>query len=156
MLWSLYAATAFASDEKPSGLLDGHVFKGMIGPSENPDLPDNLYFQDGQFWSEICTECGFMPGAYRAERTEAGIRFTGTLRSEERGLFEYDGLVDNEGRIEVTIAWSRKRWYWTARREIAFAGYQVPESRPSEVDAVIARISLLRPDENPQCRRFSR
>lgn len=49
---------------KAQGLLDGKAYLGMIGPTENPDLPDGLYFDDGHFWSDICTRCGFIPGAY--------------------------------------------------------------------------------------------
>lgn len=144
-----------ASEQAPSGLLDGKVFEGMIGPSENPDLPDKLYFSNGYFWSEICTECGFQPGVYVTRETGEGLRFSGTLRSEERGIFEYDGLVDGQGNIQVKIEWSRKRWYWTARREIAFAGKRVDENEPLSVEEVRELIAQNRPDENPQCSRFS-
>lgn len=121
---------AFASivESSADSALDGRSFAGMIGPAENPDLADSLFFSDGHFWSDICTRCGFLPGRYNTEKTESGIRFTGTLQSDSRGRFDYDGLVADDGSIRVSITWERSRWYWTARREIVFVGQQRPES----------------------------
>ena len=100
---------------RASGLLDGRVFDGMIGPAENPDLQDSLHFDGGFFWSDICTRCGFLPGPYLAQSTAEGISFSGTLESESRGQFQYEGLVRDDGKIEVLIKWEKKRWYWTSR-----------------------------------------
>jgi hypothetical protein len=103
---------------------------GMIGPVEAPDLADSLHFEDGYFWSDICTRCGFLPGAYRSETTDEGIIFLGVLESDSRGLFEYEGLVCEGVVIEVLIRLERKRWYWTSSREIAFQGAAMEEFDP--------------------------
>ena len=81
-LVAMTSATAMAD-----GALDGRVFSGKIGPVENPDLDDSLHFNDGYFWSDICTRCGFQPGRYTSTRTDDGIRFSGVLVSDSRGQF---------------------------------------------------------------------
>jgi len=136
------------------GLLDGRVFSGMIGPAEDPDLPDKLHFKNGHFWSDICTECGFLPGRYEAEQTAAGIAFTGTLESDTRGRFAYSGLVQPGGTIRVDIHWERHRWYWTTSRRIVFVGSPVTVTQPETLSKVRQRIDTLNPDTNPRCARF--
>ena len=135
-------------------LLDGRVFTGTIGPQENPDLSDSLHFSDGHFWSEACTRCGFLPGEYDAERTQKGIRFHGVLESDGRGRFEYEGLARDDGTIDVSIHWERRRWYWTSSREIAFHGVEARETEPLALDQVRANMGAVDPETNPQCARF--
>ncbi|WP_340151739.1 hypothetical protein [uncultured Sneathiella sp.] len=125
----------------------------MIGPSENPDLSDSLYFDDGHFWSDICIRCGFLPGEYAAEETVEGIAFAGTLKSETRGRFDYDGLVREDGSIRITIQWQRRRWYWTSSREIAFIG-QLNRPLEAELETIYDRMEQFDPDQNPTCARF--
>ena len=134
-------------------VLDGRVFTGMIGPSENPELKDSLHFSEGHFWSDICTRCGFEPGAYMSERTEVGVRFTGVLESDSRGQFAYDGVVHDDGTIEVSIHWERKRWYWTSSREIAFRGSEVRAADPSFMQ-IQTEMQDFDATANPLCARF--
>ncbi|SHG48745.1 hypothetical protein [Cognatishimia maritima] len=137
-----------------AGELDGKVFKGLIGPSANPDLEDSLHFSDGHFWSDICTRCGFQPGPYQSKTTEEGTTFQGVLQSDSRGQFTYDGLIHPNGSIDVTIKWERKRWYWTTRREIAFRG-QLQDAQPaSALKETLAAMHRQNPNENPLCARF--
>lgn len=135
-------------------LLDGRAFSGMIGPAENPDLQDTLYFEDGQFWSDICTRCGFVPGRYTAAKTSEGIVFSGVLSSDSRGTFDYRGVVAKNGSIHVVIKWERRRWYWTSRREIVFEGTAEDSGEVASVEAVRALMDYLEPSANPQCARF--
>ncbi|MCG6882613.1 MAG: hypothetical protein LJE62_02530 [Silicimonas sp.] len=151
---SAYAWLLCVGVSLAGGPLDGRVFNGMIGPVEDPDLKDSLYFSDGHFWSDICTKCGFMPGEYEAEQTEEGIRFTGILESDSRGRFAYEGLVRADGSIEVSIQWERKRWYWTARREIAFRGMDRRSEEPETLAQIRAMMNDLDPDASPLCARF--
>ncbi|MDC0738726.1 hypothetical protein N6L24_10580 [Cognatishimia sp. SS12] len=139
---------AFASE------LDGKVFQGLIGPSSNPDLEDSLHFSDGHFWSDICTRCGFQPGAYQSQATDRGITFQGVLQSESRGQFTYEGLVRPDGGIDVTIKWERKRWYWTTRREIAFRGQLKDDRLAAPLMETRAAMQLQNIDEDPLCARF--
>ena len=133
------------------GLLDGRVFTGLIGPSENPDLDDSLHFR--HFWSDICTRCGFVPGRYASERTNTGVHFSGVLESDSRGQFAYDGLVQDDGSIAVSIRWTRKRWYWTSSREIAFQGSETRSVGPSLTEVRI-EMQGFDPTENPVCAGF--
>lgn len=137
-----------------AGLLDGRAFEGMIGPAEAPDLEDRLYFDDGHFWSDACTRCGFVPGKYEARSTDDGVAFSGVLESESRGRFEYRGTVTPDGEIEVAINWEKKRWYWTSRREIAFVGTPIDASGEFQLEGVLKRMNRHDPEENPACSRF--
>lgn len=136
------------------GMLDGRAYSGMIGPVENPDLEDSLYFEDGHFWSHICTRCGFAPGPYKTEETAEGVRFTGTLESDSRGRFDYDGLVRDDGSIHVSITWEHRRWYWTATREIAFVGEARAGVEPASIADLNRVLQSIEPDGNPMCARF--
>ncbi|MCV6592567.1 MAG: hypothetical protein OIF48_06425 [Silicimonas sp.] len=135
------------------GLLDGRVFEGAIGPVENPDLADSLHFENGHFWSDICTRCGFEPGPYSADVSAEGVVFRGQLVSAERGTFTYEGLARADGSMGVAIRWERKRWYWTARREIAFRGRDAG-AVPLSLDAIKAKMKEMDPGANPLCARF--
>ncbi|WP_417522502.1 hypothetical protein [Marinovum sp.] len=147
-VWAVLATQAGGA-----GLLDGKVFSGMIGPADGPDLADSLFFEDGYFWSDICTRCGFVPGEYVSEDTGAGIAFSGTLESPSRGRFAYRGLVQDDGAISVAIRWERRRWYWTSRREIAFVGHRAQTPSPG-LSGIRSRIKDSDPDRNPACARF--
>lgn len=144
----------WATDAKAQGMLDGRAFSGMIGPAENPDLSDSLYFDDGYFWSDICTSCGFVPGAYLAQETQDGITFSGTLESESRGQFEYEGTVNEDGSIVVSVVWERRRWYWTSKREIMFLGELVVPEQTVSLSRTRQKMQTLDPDGDPQCARF--
>ncbi|MEO9826332.1 MAG: hypothetical protein ABJF50_18165 [Paracoccaceae bacterium] len=144
----------WTTDTKAQGLLDGKAFSGMIGPAENPDLSDSLYFDDGRFWSDICTRCGFVPGVYLAQETQEGITFSGTLESESRGQFEYEGTVKDDGSIVVSVIWERRRWYWTSKREIIFLGELVEHEQTVSLSETLQKMQTLDPDGNPLCARF--
>lgn len=151
---AMLIASAGVLDVKAEGALDGRSFSGMIGPAEKPDLADALFFDDGFFWSDICTRCGFVPGPYDTEETSDGVRFTGTLESESRGRFDYDGLVANDGSIRVSITWERSRWYWTTRREIVFLGEGLLDTRAGSLAGIRREMQVMDPDGNPMCARF--
>jgi len=149
LLWFWCGSYAFAE-----GLLDGRVFTGMIGPSENPDLADTLYFNDGYFWSDICTRCGFLPGSYSAKETDEGIVFRGILESNSRGRFEYEGLARDDGTIGVSIQWERKRWYWTSSRKIVFQGTETRNEATLSLKEIRIKMDTVNPGANPLCARF--
>ena len=145
---------AWISDGHADGLLDGKTFSGMIGPAENPDLPDNLYFDDGYFWSNICTRCGFVPGVYHSEETADGVRFTGTLESDSRGRFDYEGILSSDGSVVVSVKWERRRWYWTSKREIVFVGELSETGKAPSLSETRQDMQSMDPDGNPLCARF--
>ncbi|NNE88169.1 MAG: hypothetical protein HKN27_08845 [Silicimonas sp.] len=141
-------------ESKAQGLLDGRAYAGMIGPADGPDLSDRLYFDKDHFWSDICTRCGFVPGTYQATETTDGIAFTGTLESDSRGRFDYDGVVKKDGSILVSIMWERRRWYWTSKREIVFVGQLLQSEQTASLSDVRQEMHTLDPDGNPLCARF--
>lgn len=149
LVWFCWQGVALAG-----GVLDGRVFPGVIGPAEAPDLSDSLHFSEGYFWSDICTRCGFQPGVYTAVETTEGIRFTGFLESDSRGRFDYDGLVRDDGAIEVTIRWERRRWYWTSRREIVFVGSEDTGTEAAALTRIRQQMTGTDADANPLCARF--
>jgi hypothetical protein len=151
---ALLATLAWTIEAEAEGILDGRSFTGMIGPVENPDLEDSLFFDDGHFWSDICTRCGFVPGRYNTEQIVDGVRFKGTLKSDSRGRFDYDGLVREDGSIRVSITWERRRWYWTSRREIVFVGERTSGLETTSLSDMRQEMQLIDPDDNPMCGRF--
>jgi hypothetical protein len=144
----------FWSAAHADGSLDGRVFTGVLGPEENPVQPDSLYFSDGHFWSDICADCGFEPGAYITKATEKGLEFSGILESESRGKFTYDGLIESDGAIKVSIQWERRRWYWTSQRKLAFLGKDEGEALVVTLKDVRLQLENLDTDSNPLCARF--
>jgi len=150
----LFVTLAGTLEGNAEGVLDGRTFSGMIGPVENPDLEDRLFFDDGHFWSDICTRCGFIPGLYDAEETHDGIRFTGTLESDSRGRFDYQGLVSDDGAIRVSITWERRRWYWTSSREIVFLGASMSGVETASLIGIRQEMRSMNPEGNPMCARF--
>ena len=81
------ALVAMRACANADDLLDGRFFTGLIGPAENPDLHNRLMFNDGHFWSDICTRCGFLPGPDAAEETSDVIQVTGVLQIAGSGTF---------------------------------------------------------------------
>lgn len=117
-----------------SGPLDGMVFSGMLGPEGNLDSEDELYFSNGKFWSKLCTKCGFQPGDYWVRTVGDVTHFQGQLISE-RGVFDYFGTL-KDGKLEATMDWTIKRWYWSIERDYAFSGVlKVDENKLSATEA---------------------
>lgn len=120
---------AFGSDEKSgSGILDGMIFSGKIGQSNQTGFDDKLSFSDGRFWSEICVQCGFKPGKYWTRSVDGGVHFIGEMQGDY-GTFSYEGLVV-DGQARVSVVWQKSRWYWTSSRALSFEGKRMTTSSP--------------------------
>ena len=135
-----------------SGPLDGMVFVGRIGPEGNRDLDDELHFSDGQFWSTNCIRCGFRPGAYWVRTVGDRTRFQGKLFSADRGTFLYSGHVSGD-RVEATISWTMRRWYWSIDRTLSFAGTLAP-ARTAAAAGVAGQQAAAAGTERFQCNRL--
>ena len=116
---------ARAENSLPSGPLDGMVFAGKFGGSENPEIDDQLHFKNGEFWSSFCTAYGLKPGGYWIRSVGSGIEFRGVLTGAP-GEFVYRGSV-HQGIATVSIQWTKKRWYWTIEKNLEFVGKLVSE-----------------------------
>lgn len=153
-VWVLTVCALLPCASAAEGLLDGMTFRGMIGPASNPDLEDQLRFAEGHFWSGICVRCGFVPGPYEAQRTDRGIVFEGMLESDGRGEFHYQGLLTDDGEIEVEIYWERRRWYWTNRRDLIFRGKADSRAAEASLQDVLIEMAAVDPEGDPLCSRF--
>jgi hypothetical protein len=111
---------ARADGDKGGGVLDGKVFLGTIGQSSDAQYQDKLQFNNGMFWSEICTRCGFQPGKYWTRTSEGETHFRGEMTGGY-GTFVYSGKIIN-GKAVVDVFWEKKRWYWTSSRKLSFDG----------------------------------
>lgn len=147
----VFLTLACAAKGQAQGLLDGKSYAGMMGPAESPDLSDRLYFNKGYFWSDICSRCGFVPGPYQAEETADGIAFSGSLASENRGQFDYQGMVAKNGEIVVAITWQRRRWYWTSTRQTIFTGHPQSTLQFASLAHVQQKMRTYNPDRDPAC-----
>lgn len=150
LLLALDARAEELDTSAAGGPLDGMVFEGRIGPADNPDLSDRLYFENGKFWSGECTRCGFQPGVYWVRRVDGGVAFRGTLQSPDRGRFLYEGFV-RDGEIEVSINWRHERWYWTIDRELRFVGQVVAGERPAMTVEEARALALGRHPRPDRC-----
>lgn len=138
------------AESSASGPLDGMVFAGKFGPEGNPDLDDELRFQDGKFWSSICVKCGFLPGDYWVRTVGDSILFRGELAGE-RGTFTYAGRIV-DGEIDVAINWTNDRWYWSINRNLAFKGSLKETGIAISAQQAIQIAAEATPELNPECR----
>ena len=101
----------------PAQLLDGLQFSaGIIRSSEadsgNAPLGDTLVFKDGEFSSAICERCNFSSALYWIRQDGEQLHFLAELSSPTDGKMVWQGTV-RDGKLEGTMRWTRKRWYWT-------------------------------------------
>ena len=146
-------ANALAADpaaSAASGPLDGMVFEGRIGTLPDPDVDDRLYFEAGKFWSQACIRCGYRPGDYWVRRVGDTIQFTGELVGEG-GKFVYRGEI-RDGSADVRINWTKRRWYWSIDRDLAFRGALRPGAEPDATAAARLAAGVIAAGRPPGCR----
>jgi hypothetical protein len=138
IVWFLTGAAAISAQDGGSqaagnGPLDGMVFVGRIGPEKNPDFDEELHFNNGQFWSKNCILCGYQPSYYWIRITDDGIHFQGDLLKKDGSKFSYTGRV-SDGRIKVTVRWTKSRWYWSIDQTLVFNGVRDKTKTAVSVD----------------------
>ena len=122
LLMYLIASQVMAQDSPPAtGALDGLVFVGHIGTQDDPDFSEELHFNQGVMWSKNCISCGFQPAPYWTRQIDGMLHFVGELRGRSGSVFQYDGLIDR-GAAEVSVRWTKSRWYWKIDRTLVFRG----------------------------------
>jgi hypothetical protein len=109
-------------------VLDGRVFKGEIGVDGKPALrSDTWIFDNGQFVSRSCVECGFGASPYwvRFENDRTTFR-TETHCPVTDATLVWRGSV-KDGVIEGVFTWTKKRWYRTIEKDFWFKGVLVDD-----------------------------
>jgi hypothetical protein len=100
---------------QPGTQLDGLVFyttDRILGSDEV--LEDELHFKDGTFQSAMCQEyCDFGWTPYRTWAEGDVIHFTtSTSCPDAPHTVVWYGTV-TDGRVEMQVSWTTRRWYWT-------------------------------------------
>jgi hypothetical protein len=112
------AASANASE------LEGRTFEGEIVDENGvPRAKDTVTFKDGKFHSVTCGRFGFSEVLYWMRTDGDAIHFLVQSVHPENGSMNIKGTVRGE-QAEWMGVWTKKRWYWSIRREIAFRGMQ--------------------------------
>ena len=115
--------TAAASSART---LDGLQFSaGIVRSSEaetgNEPLRDTLIFKDGQFSSVVCERYNFTSAPYWIRSEGDQVHFLVELTSPTDGKMVWKGTIRDE-KLEGTMRWTRKRWYWTVDAEHKIRG----------------------------------
>ena len=124
LLAALEAGAGAGAEDAPrlgAGPLDGMIFVGEIGPADSPDFAEELHFNQGLMWSKMCMRCGFQPAPYWTRRVGDAIHVIGELTGASGSVFRYDGMIEGD-RAEVTVRWTKARWYWRIDRTLVFRG----------------------------------
>jgi hypothetical protein len=111
----------FALRAAASGL-DGKTFHGEIVDDKGVvRSKDVVTFKDGNFHSVTCARFGFAEAPYWTRVEGDAVHFLAESTHPDNGTMQYKGTVRGD-EAEWSAVWTKKRWYWSIRREIAFRG----------------------------------
>lgn len=115
---------ASRSAAPPASPLDGKTFVTQAGEKgKQASNKDTLVFRDGRFLSEGCNPWGFGDAPYQATVDGDAVRFHAETHSPTHGTMVWDGIVRGDA-IEATNVWTRKRWYWSIKKEYWYKGHR--------------------------------
>jgi hypothetical protein len=104
--------------------LDGRSFEGEIVDEKGTERSkDVIQFREGKFYSVTCARFGFGEAPYWTRTEGDTIHFLAEVVHPENGSMHFKGAIRG-AHAEWTAVWTKKRWYWSIRREIAFRGTQ--------------------------------
>lgn len=116
------AAALAASACAGAANIDGKVFHGDIVDEKGVvRSTDVVSFSGGKFHSVTCERFGFSEVPYWIRTEGDAVHFLAEAAHPENGSMRFKGMV-RDGRAEWTAVWTKTRWYWSIRREIAFRG----------------------------------
>lgn len=104
--------------------LDGLQFKTGITKREDGSdnsLEDTIIFENGKFSSVVCKRYNFSAAPYWTRTEGDTIHFLAELDSPTDGKMLWKGRI-SKGKLEGTMRWSRKRWYWNIDAEHKIQG----------------------------------
>lgn len=104
--------------------LDGRTFHGeALDENGVVRAKDVVTFKDGKFYSENCKQFGFNEIPYWTRMDGETIHFLAESESPASGTMVYRGTIRG-AYVEGKVLWTKKRWYWSIRREIRFRGVE--------------------------------
>jgi hypothetical protein len=108
------------------GSLDGQQFKAGIvrkGADESKKQPlgDILIFRKGKFSSAVCKRYNFTDAPYWVRVEGEKTHFLAELTSPTDGKMVWKGTI-HKGKLQGTMRWTKKRWYWTVDAEHKIRG----------------------------------
>lgn len=102
--------------------LDGKTFHGeIVNEKGEVRTPDVVSFRQGKFHSVTCERFGFGAMPYWVRTEGDTIHFLAESAHPDNGSMRFKGTI-RAGRAEWKAVWTKERWYWSIRREIAFSG----------------------------------
>jgi len=118
------SAPATQSIPSTNDLLDGLQFQAGIVKAEDGSenaLEDTLIFNDGKFSSVVCKRYNFTAAPYWVRTDGENVHFLAELSSPTDGKMVWKGTITGN-KLEGTMRWTRKRWYWTIDAEHKIQG----------------------------------
>jgi hypothetical protein len=113
--------TAFALHAAAAGL-DGKTFQGQIRDDKGVvRAKDVVTFKNGLFHSVNCARFGFDAAPYWTRVDGGVVHFLVESAHPENGTMLFKGAIRGNI-VEWSAVWTKKRWYWSIRREISFRG----------------------------------
>lgn len=110
-----------------AGVLDGRQFEagivraGADRSGRKAPLVDRLIFRNGKFSSEVCRRYNFKDAPYWIRREGDRVHFLVELKSPTDGVMVWKGTVRGD-KLEGTMRWTKKRWYWSIEAEHKIRG----------------------------------
>lgn len=102
--------------------LDGRTFHGEILDEKGiVRSKDVVTFADGKFHSATCERLGFGAAPYWMRVEGDALHFFVETAHPDNGTMLFSGVVRGAA-AEWSAIWTKKRWYWSIRREVTFRG----------------------------------
>jgi hypothetical protein len=113
---------AFLALRAAASGLDGKTFHGEIVDDKGVvRAKDVVSFKDGKFRSVNCERFGFGEAPYWMRVEGDVVHFLVEMTHPDNGTMLFRGAVHGS-RAEWSAVWTKKRWYWSIRRDISFQG----------------------------------
>jgi hypothetical protein len=117
-------ALAFLAVRAVAAGLDGKTFHGEIVDDKGVvRANDVVTFKDGIFHSVNCERFGFGQAPYWMRVEGDAVHFLVEMTHPDNGMMLFKGAVRGN-RAEWSAVWTKKRWYWSIRRDIRFQGVE--------------------------------
>lgn len=121
---SIAAALALLAGHAAGSGLDGRTFHGEIVDDKGVvRSKDVVTFKDGNFHSVTCARFGFAEAPYWTRVEGDAVHFLAESTHPDNGTMQYKGTVRGD-QAEWSAVWTKKRWYWSIRRDISFEGIE--------------------------------